>query len=128
VYLFGKSDHTATFYGLNVYPENVKAALVHKEIRKYVTGKFQMSTEYAKLTQKQYLLIRVELAPHIKPTAKLKVGVKRVIVEKLRQMNAEYRKLYESIGRKAIPRVALHSWGDTRYFTVGAKQRWKKIT
>lgn len=126
VYLFGRSDHTATLYGLNVYPENIKTALIRKDIRGYVTGKFQMSTEYTKLAQKQYILIRVELAPEVKATTKIRAEIRHVIIETLKNVNAEYRKLFESIGRKAVPYITLHPWGDTRYFTVGGKQRWKK--
>lgn len=125
VYVFGKSDFTATIYGLNVYPENIKTALMNKDIKSKVSGKFQMSTEYRRRTHNQYLLIRVELAPGIKASTKLRQIVRHAIVDTLKTNNAEYRKLYEGIGRKATPDVRLHHWGDSRYFTVGTKQKWK---
>lgn len=126
VYVFGKSDFTATLYGLNIYPENIKAALAHPDIIKIISGKFQMSTELRARSRNQYLLIRVELNDHLKPSRQKKKKIQKIVVETLRQQNAEYRKLLESIGKKAMPTIKLYRWGDSRYFTVGTKQRWKK--
>lgn len=124
VFLFGRSDFTTTIYGLNVYPENIKAALESQAIRNLVTGKFQMTTEYRRRGFSQHLLIRLELARGKKPNSAFKRLIRKSIVDTLRQVNAEYNKLYESIGARALPDIRLHSWGDPRYFALGTKQRW----
>ncbi len=61
LYLFGRSDLTATLYGLNVYPENIKAALESRVLSKFVTGKFTMTTEET-AKHNQFLSINIELA------------------------------------------------------------------
>ncbi len=123
VYVFGRRDLTTTLYGLNVYPENIKAALESDELSKYVTGKFTMSTEET-AKHNQYLLINVELAEKIKGSSTLRQAVTKVVVEKLRLLNSEYNKLYSSIGRRAIPKINLIRYGDPRYFKIKIKQQW----
>ena len=124
LYLLGRANFTTTLYGLNIYPENIKAALERAEIQKLVTGKFQMSTEYRRRNQNQYLLINIELARRTRPSTRLRREVRRVIVDTLKRVNAEYRKLHESVGRRAVPEIRVRAWGDLRYFTVGTKQKW----
>lgn len=127
VYVYGKSDFTVTLYGLNVYPENIKLALENPEIRTKVSGRFTISTEYQRLNRNQYLLINVELARGVNGTTKLSSHIRATIVKTLRQVNAEYNKLYSSIGtRRAQPVIKLYSYGDTKHFPKGIKHRWAK--
>jgi phenylacetate-CoA ligase len=123
VYLFGRKDLTATLYGLNVYPENIKAALESQELSKYVTGKFTMSTEET-ARHNQFLLINIELAQKVKNGDHLHREVTKIIVEKLKELNSEYSKLYSSIGKKATPKINLIKNGDPKYFKIKIKQRW----
>lgn len=122
VYLFGRSDSTATFYGLKVYPENVGAALETKALRSICSGKFLMSTEYRK-NQEQYLLIDVELSKNVEPTRELCKNVANVIVRTLRTCNLEYNHLYESIGGRAMPKIEVSRYGEKSYLTDVAKQK-----
>jgi len=125
VYLFGRKDLTATIYGLNVYPENIKAALESKEIQNYVTGKFTMCTEETS-KHNQCLLITIELAENVEPTENLKKLTKKIVVAKLNELNSEYHKLYNSIGVKAVPKIKLAKYEDPEYFKIKIKQRWVK--
>jgi len=124
VYVFGKSDFTVTLYGLNVYPENVKTALEDPSVRRLVTGRFTMSTEYRRQSPDQYLLVNVELAERVRPTSFLKRHISSVLVKTLRRVNAEYGKLYTSIGGRARPSVRLFKKGSSRQFVRGIKQGW----
>ena len=40
--VFGKSDQTISFYGLQIYPEHVREGLSHENITAFVTGRFVM--------------------------------------------------------------------------------------
>ena len=57
VYLFGRSDFTVSFYGANVYPENVKTGIEDGRVRDSVPGAlflqkpFPMDTLLESVTQ-----------------------------------------------------------------------------
>ncbi len=40
VYVFGRSHFTVSYFGANIYPENVTVGLEQPEISGWVTGKF----------------------------------------------------------------------------------------
>ena len=44
VYVFGRADFTVSYYGANIYPENVTVGLEQPEIMAWVTGKFVLET------------------------------------------------------------------------------------
>lgn len=125
LYLFGRRDLTATLYGLNVYPENIKAALESNGLSKHVTGKFTMSTEET-TRHNQFLSINIELAKKTINGNNLHRKATKIIVEKLKELNSEYSKLYSSIGKKATPKVNLIKHGDSKYFKIKIKQKWVK--
>ena len=125
LYLFGRRDLTVTLYGLNVYPENIKAALESEELSKFVTGKFMMATEET-AKHNQYLSVNIELAERVRNGGSLQRLVTKMVVEKLNELNSEYRKLHTSIGKKAIPKVELIKYNDPRYFKIKIKQQWIK--
>ncbi len=125
VYLYGRRDFTITLYGLNVYPENIKDALLMDNLARICTGKFVMSQEYDS-DHNQYLQIRIELKEGVKATKVLEKETKNIIVKTLVKVNREYSKLYESIGRKADPVIILELYGESNIFVEGVKQRWVK--
>src|SRR3989344_6257736 len=125
VYLFGRSDLTASIYAVLVYPEHIKSALEQRIFSSYITGKFVISTEH-KRSYEQHLLVRVELKPHIRQTRSLEKLLVRSLLEMLNKHNIEYRKLYHSLGERVVPRIQLVTHGDPLYFRPGTKQRWVK--
>ena len=125
VYLFGRSDFTAILYGANVYPENIKAALEDRRVRRFFTGRFTMWTETDRF-QDQFLLVNIECADGVRPASRLRRDVRKVIVETLLNVNSEYRVVARAIGRKTRPKVRLLPKGDPRYFAGGIKHRWNK--
>ncbi|HEY4103508.1 MAG TPA: phenylacetate--CoA ligase family protein, partial [Polyangiaceae bacterium] len=46
VYVFGRSSFAISFYGANVYPENVSPALEARAFAPLVTGKFVMQVRH----------------------------------------------------------------------------------
>jgi phenylacetate-CoA ligase len=122
-YLFGRSDFTTTLYGANIYPEHVRAAIEHPDLRKIVSGKFSMSTENDR-SQNQYLLINVELANGLKPSSRTRRLVQSILVHTLLERSSEYRDVTRAVGRAARPVVRFFTKGDIRHFGPGIKQRW----
>ncbi|HRN69715.1 MAG TPA: hypothetical protein PLS49_00895 [Candidatus Woesebacteria bacterium] len=123
VYLYGRRDFTVTLYGLNIYPENIKNALLYSKIVKKITGKFILSQEYDN-QHNQFLQIKIELQDKIKNSQQLMNEIKNIIIKTLAEQNREYAKLYESIGVKAEPIIILEEHGNNNLFVEGVKQKW----
>lgn len=125
VYLNGRKDFSVTIYAVNIYPENIKAALIDPRVRRFATGRFTMATmNYSDMDQ--YFEINVELAKDFTATAQQQAIVEQTIQEKLLKLNAEFHKLHSAIGAKALPHVHLVQFGDPDYFSRGVKHKWVK--
>ncbi len=125
VYLNGRKDFSVTIYAVNIYPENIKAALIDRHIQRWVTGRFTMATQnYSDMDQ--YFEINVELAQDFVLKAQHKALIEQIILEKLLKLNTEFHKLHAAIGVKAIPHVHLVEFGNPDYFARGVKHRWVK--
>lgn len=125
VYLNGRKDFVITIYGVNVYPENIKSALIDPRLRQLVTGRFTMATMMDD-NMDQSFEINVELAKDAAAMIDDQAKVTDIIVEALTRLNSEYRKLHEVVGNKARPQVRLVGFGDQNYFARGVKHRWTK--
>lgn len=125
VYLNGRKDFTATIYAVNIYPENIKSALLGRSVAKWVTGRFTMATKYYS-DMDQYLEINIELQRDIIAKQDMARQVEEVVVMKLCLLNAEFRKLFAAIGSKAAPRINLITYGEPTYFGRGIKHTWVK--
>ena len=125
IYLNGRKDFTATIYAVNIYPENIKAALVDPKMRGWVTGKFTMATRNRD-DMDQYFEINIEMAKGIHPETDYKNIASLTLITKLIKLNGEYRKLHSAIGKKAEPVVHLIEFGNDEHFAKGVKHRWVK--
>ena len=125
VYLNGRKDFTATIYAVNIYPENIKAALLDPKMRSWVTGRFTMATKYYS-DMDQYLEINIEMAKDVAVEEDYKTLAESTLLKKLNQLNAEFHKLNNAIGDRAIPKIHLMPYGDKRYFGNGVKHKWVK--
>lgn len=123
VYLGGRKDFTITIYGVNIYPENVKAALIDSRVRSRLTGKFTMATKN-RSDMDQYFEINIELAQGQGVTPVLEALVKEVLLAKLKRLNAEYHRLNVAVGSKSLPQINLVPWGHPQYFKAGVKHHW----
>lgn len=126
LFVKGKSDLTISFYGLKIYPENIKIGLENESLVPFVSGKFVMEQKNRR-NQDQYWELAIELKEGVKPTYALEKQVKQVILQSLRKRNLEYNRLSAAIGNKAEPIIKLIPKGDVTYFdTKSVKQRWAK--
>ncbi|HEY5856018.1 MAG TPA: phenylacetate--CoA ligase family protein [Aldersonia sp.] len=117
-----RTDIAATFYGLGIYPDNVKAGLEDGRIAGAVTGKFVMSAHTDRRWD-QSLALRVELRDGVRGDEVSERLVCAAVVDGLERTNSEYRRLHQSIGHRAEPRVSLHRFGSDG-FRPGIKHAW----
>jgi phenylacetate-CoA ligase len=123
IYVFGRSHFTISYYGANIFPENVTVGLEQPEIQDWVTGKFVM--EIAETIDKNpYLLITVELAPNVQPDEDKKQAIATSILTQLRRLNSEFAH-YVPIEQQT-PEIALNLTGDPECFPVGVKHRYTR--
>lgn len=123
IYLHGRPSSVTTFYSVNIYAENVKAALLDKRLKRSLTGRFTMDTKYLP-NMNQKLVINVELAKGVSAKQINRKLVHEVIVKKICRLNAEYNYLYKSIRQKAEPKLEFIEWGDSSYFNREGKHKW----
>lgn len=120
--LYGRVDVAAMFYGVNIYPENIKSVLEKPALQKYLTGKFFIKTEYDQ-EQEQSLHLYLETKSTSRGYHTVLPIVQKNIKVQLRKVNSEYNKLCEAIGTKSDPIVTLKDYGSPG-FEIGTKHRW----
>ncbi len=121
--IFERSDFSTTIYGLQIYPEIIRESLLKPLLKKYVTGKFVMSTKFDK-KHNQYLEIIVELKNKIPKSDRVTKIAQNIIFTHLTQKSSEYRELKSYLKERAIPVVILSDYGNPEYFKTGIKQKW----
>ncbi len=123
VYVFGRSNFIISYYGANIFPENVTVGLEQPDIQDWVTGKFVM--EIVETTdQNRQLLITIELAPNIQPDKYKKQAIATSILTQLRRLNSEFANYVPT--EQQTPEIVLKSTGDPEYFPVGVKHRYTR--
>lgn len=125
VYIYERKDLSTTLYGLQVYPEIIREALIEKPLNKFLTGKFTMITRYD-ANQNQYLEINLELRKDKRATPYVKSRASKKIVANLRLKNSEYRELFRYIKDRALPKLLFWQYEHPLHFKVGIKQKWVK--
>lgn len=121
--LFGRPDVAAMFYGLNIYPENIKYGLEVEQLQNYTTGKFIIKTEVNEKTLGQSLHLYVELKPNVLPEEGIKEAIFSSVMMSLNANNSEYHKLHSELKRKVEPLVHLLEFGSPE-FKIGIKHKW----
>ena len=112
-YCFGRTD-AATIYGVNIYTENIQAALEEKEILGTSTGRFKFKTVYDR-NQNQTLKVGVELKRGVEPTENLTQTYRETLVKTLREKNSEYNYLSGEKGGKVCPQVRLFTFENGEF-------------
>jgi phenylacetate-CoA ligase len=123
VYVYERLDFTTKLYGAIIYPEHVREALGHHDIKRVLTGKFMMTTKSGK-KHEQYLEINIELSKDAKNSRALVKQIETIVTHGLLQKNAEYKNNYQSMSKRMIPKVILWPHAHPTYFKQGIKQKW----
>lgn len=125
VFVYERSDFSASFYGALIYPEFIKKALSNKELHAYITGKFTMFTKNDE-NENQYLEINIETKQRQKITKTIRSHILKLILDTLTSHSAEFKKILETLGEKANPKLIFWEHGHEKHFLSGAKQKWVK--
>ena len=123
VYVFGRSNFAVSYYGANLYPENVTVGLEQAEIKDWVTGKFVMQVIEDE-DKNRFLSIVVELAPRVEASQEKTEAIASSIRFHLRRLNSEFANYVPP--EYQTPQVSLTSTGDPEYFPVGVKHRYTR--
>jgi phenylacetate-CoA ligase len=122
-YIFGRSHLAVSFYGANVYPENVAAGLEQPEVSGWVTGKFVLEVA-EDADRDRRLAIAVELAPGEPGGPDRQELAARSIHAQLCRLNSEF--AHYVPGERQAPSVRLLPAGDPEYFPPGVKHRYTR--
>lgn len=123
VFVFGRSQFVLSFFGANIYPENVTVGLEQPTICEWVTGKFVMQVQMD-ADQNEWLAIAVELAPGVEASPEKTAAIAESICVHLCRLNSEFANYVLSAYQK--PLVTLRPTGDPDYFPVGVKHRYTR--
>ncbi|WP_394828534.1 phenylacetate--CoA ligase family protein [Pendulispora albinea] len=123
VWVFGRSHFTVSFFGANVFPENVTVALERAPIHAWVTGKFVLMAEEDEARDRQLRLV-VELAPGVTETNDMAPAIAESVVLALRLRSSEFANYVPP--ERQRPQVVLAPAGDPAWFPVGVKHRYTR--
>lgn len=123
VYVFGRSNFTVSYFGANIYPENVTVGLEQPGITTWVTGKFVLQVK-EDTDKNRFLSVVVELAPSIEPSEAKQQAIASSILSQLLRLNSEFANYVPP--EYQMPQVSLAPMGDAEYFPVGVKHRYTR--
>jgi phenylacetate-CoA ligase len=123
LFLFGRADFTVSYFGANIYPENISVGLEQEEVCRHVTGKFVLEA-MEDGDRNRFLAIAVELAPGVDAGEELAGRITSSILSHLSRLNSEFVNYVPPEHR--TPRVTLHAAGDPTHFPAGVKHRYTK--
>ena len=124
-YVFGRSHFTVSYFGANVYPENVAVGLEQPAVSGWVTGKFVLEVA-GDADGNPHLSVTVELAPGETADAARERVLAESIRAQLQRLNSEFAH-YVPAGYQ-LPKVTLRPAGDPGYFPAGVKHRYTRGT
>ncbi|HUD39524.1 MAG TPA: phenylacetate--CoA ligase family protein [Streptosporangiaceae bacterium] len=122
-YVFGRSLFTVSYYGANIYPENVTVALERPGVSEWVTGKFVLQAAETADRDRE-LRVVVELAPGQAGSEERAAELAEAIRAELRRLNSEFAHYVPD--RAQLPVVDLRPAGDPEYFPPGVKHRYTR--
>lgn len=123
VHVFGRSSFALSFYGANVYPENVAVGIEQPALLEAVSGKFVMQIAHD-ADQNPSLDIAVELLPGRAASEALTADVAQSIQRELERQNSEFLNYAPADRRR--PRVRLLPHAEPEHFPLGVKHRYTR--
>jgi phenylacetate-CoA ligase len=123
VYVFGRADFTVSFFGANVYPENITVGLEQPGIRDWVTGKFVLQVQ-EQADHNPRLAVVVELTPGAEASEERRSAMTDAILQQLLRLNSEFAHYVPTEYR--TPQVTLVANGDPTWFPPGVKHRYTR--
>jgi phenylacetate-CoA ligase len=123
VHVFGRANFAVSFFGANVYPENIAVGLEQPEVAPWTTGKFVVVAKEG-LNRAPELYVAVELAPGAAADPGKEGAMAEAILAQLLRLNSEFANYTPAEYRR--PRVELKPAGDSEWFPIGVKHRYSR--
>jgi phenylacetate-CoA ligase len=123
VYVFGRSQFAISYFGANLYPENIAVGLEQERIRDWTTGKFVMQV-LDNRDFNRFLSVVVELAPGIQADEDKVQAITQSILQQLQRLNSEFANYVPPEYQR--PQVILKPMGDPDYFPLGVKHSYTR--
>jgi phenylacetate-CoA ligase len=123
VYVFGRSHFAVSYYGANVYPENVSVGLEQPDLAAMLTGKFVLEVVHD-AAQDAELKLTVELARGALAAEDCGAIIAASVRRELERLNSEFASYVPSARR--TPLVQLRAFADAEYFPIGVKHRYTR--
>ncbi len=123
VYVFGRSMYTLSYFGANIYPENISIGLESNEVKDLVTGKYVMQILEQENMNLRFKIV-VELSINTEPDADKNAKIGSSILASLLLINSEYKNYVPA--EYHMPEIELRKTGDSEYFPLGVKHRYTR--
>jgi phenylacetate-CoA ligase len=123
VALWGRTDQTIKFHGVNIYPEHIEMALMEKPLMRLLTGKFVIR-KFLDRGMDQRWEINIELSQGARSSAPMARNIQTRIIEKLGKINLEYLDMSSHIKKDVRPVIKLWPYQDANYFKQGLKPHY----
>ena len=123
VYVFGRANFAVSYYGANIYPENIQVGIEQPGIKDWVTGKFVMEVKQDSEANSLFT-IAVELVPGLEKNEDIENAIAFSIYTQLIRLNSEYANYVAP--QYQLPRITLYEFGNQEYFPVGVKHRYTR--
>lgn len=123
VHVFGRSSFALSFYGANVYPENIAVGVEKPELLAALSGKFVLQIALDP-DHNPLLDVALELLPGQAPSEVLARDVAASIQRELERVNSEF--LHYAPAARRTPQVRLLRHADPDYFPTGVKHRYTR--
>lgn len=121
VYLFGRADFTISYYGANLYLENVAVGLERPGIVDWVTGKFVLEAP-ENVAGDRELRLTVELMPGVVVDDDKARLIADSVRDELLRLNSEFANYVPK--ERQTPLVVLRPFEDPEYFPADVKHRY----
>jgi phenylacetate-CoA ligase len=112
-----------SYYGANVFAENVAGGLEQSDVSDWATGRFVLEVRDDADGDRQ-LWVTVELAAGESPTSERAATAAASIRNAVLQRNSEFANYVPASNQ--LPHVELRPANDPEYFPVGVKHRYTR--
>ncbi|MBW4639570.1 MAG: phenylacetate--CoA ligase family protein [Gloeocapsa sp. UFS-A4-WI-NPMV-4B04] len=123
VYVFGRSNFIISYFGANIYPENISVGLEQPTLKEWVTGKFVLQVKEDS-SYNRCLWVVVELASGVEASLDKQQALANSIKFHLLRLNSEFANYVPA--NYQTPQIDLAPSDDPEYFPIGVKHRYTR--
>jgi phenylacetate-CoA ligase len=123
VFVYERTDLSATLQGIIIYPEFIKEALLATGMPELFTSKFTISTKHD-VHHNQFLQINIELQNDIEANDELEATACQAITSSLIERSSEFAEVSKSHTGNELIQIIFWPKDHPRYFAPGTKQKW----